>query len=221
MHNAFYFYFLSFFISFGLSIPVGPVNIEILKNALKKNYSHASSVAVGAALGNATWALVAFLGMSPFISSRYLEASLLLITGLITIYLSIGIFRKQDIIESPDEIIKSIKRKRWYFLKGYSLIIINPLGILSWMIILSFLRKMKIFIPAQLNYEIIFFFIVSIGAASYFLLVIFITNKMKQVFNPKRSDIIIHYLGYVLVLLGIYFIGYSLKLFFCQYNHLH
>ena len=37
-----------------------------------------------------------------------------------------------------------IKRKRWAFLQGLGMVLINPLGIASWMIALSFLKKLKI-----------------------------------------------------------------------------
>ena len=209
------FYILTFFISFLLNIPIGPVNIEVLHNAIKKDYTHAIYVAVGAAFGDGIWAMVAFFGISPFMSNRYLEATFLLFTCIITFILGISALKNSHFIEEKEEhIIKKIKRKRWSFLKGFTLILVNQLGIASWMICLSFLRKFNIYIPLRINYEIFFFIVVVAGATSYFLLVVFITNKMKKVFNNKRASKITKVLGYLLIAFSIYFLFYSIKLFF-------
>ena len=66
------------------------------------------------------------------------------------------------------------------------MVLINPLGIASWMIALSFMKKLKIYIPLTLTYEIFFMITVILGAFSYFTLIIFITNKMKSLFSPQR-----------------------------------
>ena len=209
------FYISCFFISFLLNIPIGPVNIEVFHNALKKYYTHAICVAVGAAIGDGIWAMVAFFGISPFISNRYLEATFFLFTCIITFILGMIALKNSHFIEKKEEqIINKIKRKRWAFLKGFTLILVNPLGIASWMICLSFLRKFNIFIPLRLNYEIFFFLVVVAGATSYFLLVVFITNKMKRVFNNQRASKITKFLGYLLIAFSLYFLFYAIKLFF-------
>jgi threonine/homoserine/homoserine lactone efflux protein len=117
-------------------------------------------------------------------------------------------------IKQEEILIVKIKRKRWAFLKGLSLIMVNPLAIVTWMVCLQFLRKMKLFIPLKLNYEIVFFFIVMAGAASYFSLIVLITNKMKTFFNHHRTVKVIKYLGYGLFVLSAYFIFNAVKAFF-------
>ncbi len=210
-----FFFIACFFISFFLCIPIGPVNIEILHQALKKHYPQAISLALGAAMGDAVWATCAFFGISPFMSSRYMEASFFLFTTIITAVLGLIAIRDSNFVEKKEEELASrIPRKRWSLLKGLTMVLVNPLGIVSWMVCLSFLRRVKIFIPMELRYEVIFFVVVILGALAYFSLIIFITSRMKAMFSPSRTGKIIKALGYILLGFSVYFLYHSLELFF-------
>jgi len=215
MFSIILFYISSYWIAIVLCIPIGPANLEIFHTSLKKQYPQAVSVAIGAALADAFWALLAFFGISPFSSSHNMEAAFFLTTSIITLVLGIIILKDAKFIEKKEEeIIIKIRKKRWAFFKGLTLVLVNPLGIVSWMISLQFLKKMGIFIPMQLRYEIIFFFVVALGATSYFLLIVFITNKMKNIFNPERTCKITKALGYLLFVFSAYFLFNAIKVFF-------
>ncbi|MCX6555769.1 MAG: LysE family transporter [Candidatus Aminicenantes bacterium] len=227
MLGSIFFYVGCFFTSFFLCIPIGPVNLEVFQNAIKKQHAHALSIAFGAALGDAIWATAAFFGISPFLKNGYnvlIEGIFLLITSVITFFL--GLFSLKDArlfekIEKREEArVEKIKRKRWAFVKGLAMVMINPLGIASWMIALSFMKKLKIYIPLTLTYEVIFLITVLAGAFSYFTLIVFITNKMKSLFSPERTGKIIKVLGYVLIIFSVYFLFFAVKtLFFYQRLH--
>jgi threonine/homoserine/homoserine lactone efflux protein len=210
-----FFYLSSFWIGFLLCIPIGPVNLEIFHTAIKKQYPQAIAVAIGGALGDAVWALVAFFGVSPFTKSQYLEAAFLLATATVTFILGIFALKDSRFIEKKEEeMVRKIRRKRWAFLKGLTMVLINPLGIISWMICLQFLRRLHIYIPLQLRHEVLFFIVVTAGAASYFLLIVFITNKMKHIFNTQRTYKITKGLGFILIGLSIYFLYNAATAFF-------
>jgi len=219
MSSIIFFYISCFWISFLLGIPIGPVNLEIFHTALKKHHAQAISIAIGAALGDAVWATCAFFGISPFSSSRTLESIFLFFTAVITFILGIIALKNSKFLAHQREVVfKKIMRKRWALLKGLSLVLVNPLGVISWMIGLQFLKKNRIFIPMELRYEIIFYVVVTLGAASYFLLVVFITNKMKNVFNPQRTRRITRVLGYVLLTFSVYFLYIAVKTYFFNGN---
>jgi threonine/homoserine/homoserine lactone efflux protein len=227
MVTSILFYLGCFFTSFFLCIPIGPVNLEVFQNAVKKHHAQALSVALGASMGDATWAMAAFFGISPFLKNGYnilIEGVFLLITSVITFFL--GLFSLKDArllekIEKKEEALaQKLKRKRWAFVKGFTLVMINPLGIASWMIALSFMKKLKIFIPLTLTYEFFFLVTVLAGAFAYFTLIVFITNKMKSIFSPERTGKIIKVLGYILILFSLYFMFFAVKTLFF-YQHLH
>ena len=221
------FYVGCFFIGFFLCIPIGPVNLEVFQSAIKKHYAQALSIALGASFGDAIWAMAAFFGITPFLKNGYslsngynlsIEGVFLLITAAITFVLgmlSLKDARLLEKIEKREEaIVQRIKRKRWAFVKGLTMVLINPLGIASWMIALSFMKKLKIYIPLELSYEIFFMITIILGAFSYFILIIFITNKMKSLFSPQRMTKIIRVLGYVLIAFSLYFLFFAIKALF-------
>lgn len=215
MSSIILFYIACYWISFFLCIPLGPVNLEVLHTALKKHYHQAIAVAVGGAMGDAVWATTAFFGVSPFINSPRMEGFFLLVTAAITLVLGIVALKDSKFIEKKEEeMVTRIRRKRWAFLKGLTMVLVNPLGIVSWMISLQFLRKIEIYIPMRLNYEIIFFIVVTAGAASYFLLMIFITNKINNILNPRRTRAITKYLGILLIGLSAYFLYNAVRVLF-------
>jgi threonine/homoserine/homoserine lactone efflux protein len=227
MVTAILFYLGCFFTSFCLCIPIGPVNLEVFQNAVKKHHAQALSVALGASMGDATWAMAAFFGISPFLKNGYnilIEGIFLLITSVITFILgllSLKDARLLEKIEKKEEALaQKLKRKRWAFVKGFTLVMINPLGIASWMIALSFMKKLKIYIPLTLTYEFFFLVTVLAGAFAYFTLIVFITNKMKSLFSPERTGKIIKVLGYILILFSLYFMFFAVKTLFF-YQHLH
>jgi len=215
MSSIFFFYTSVFFISFFICIPIGPLNLEVLHTAIKKHYPQAVSIAIGGAVADAIWATLAFFGISPFSHSPNMEAAFFVFTALITAGLGIAALKDSRFIEKKEEeLVSKIKRKRWALLKGLTLVMVNPLPIVTWMICLQFLRKNGIFIPLRLNFEIFFFLTVTAGVASYFLLIIFITNRMQKIFNPERTRKISKFLGYLLLAFSVYFLYYAAKAFF-------
>jgi threonine/homoserine/homoserine lactone efflux protein len=216
MSSIILFYAACYWISFFLCIPLGPVNLEVFHTALKKHYPQAAAVAVGGAMGDAFWATAALFGVYPFINSPNLEGVFLSATAVITLVLGIMALKDSRFIEKKEEGVVSMirRRKRWAFVKGLTMVLVNPLGIISWMISLQFLEKIDIYIPMQLKYEIIFYLVVTAGAASYFLLVILVTNKMKRILNTTRTHKITKYLGFLLIGLSAYFFYNAVKVLF-------
>lgn len=215
MSSIILFYVACFWISFILGIPIGPVNLEVFHDAVHKRYGAAISVAVGAAFGDGIWAILAFFGISPFTASPNMESAFFLFTSIITFGLGLVALKDSRFVEKTEEhLVTKIKRKRWALLKGLMMVLVNPLGIVSWMIGLQFLRKNEVFIPMELRYEILFFIVVALGVLSYFLLVVFITNKMKRIFNRERACKITRYLGYLLLIFSMYFLFYAVKTYF-------
>jgi threonine/homoserine/homoserine lactone efflux protein len=220
------FYLGCFFISFFLCVPIGPVNVEVFQNAVKKNYGAAVSVALGAAVGDAIWATAALLSITLFLKNDYnfsIEGIFLLITAIITFILGLLSLKDARFMEKIEKkevaIAEKIKRKRWAFVQGLTMVLINPLGIASWVIALSFLHKLNVYIPLTLSYEIVFIFIVILGVFSYFIMIIFITNKMKFLHNPQNTKRIIRGLGYVLIGFSLYFLFFALKALFPYLRH--
>jgi threonine/homoserine/homoserine lactone efflux protein len=212
------FYLAAYLTGFWLCIMPGPVALEVFHHAIKKQNIQALSVGAGAAVGDAIWALVAFFGIAPFLrngQNNLLEAIFLLAAGAITFIIGFLALKDARLVEKfekkEEEIARKVMRKRWAVLKGLTMVMINPLGIGSWMIVLSFLKKSKIYIPLTLTYEIIFMGAVIAGAFSYSILIVFISNRVKKLFTPETTTKVIKVLGYLLIAFSIYFLFYALR----------
>jgi len=218
------FYLGCFFVSFFLCIPIGPVNLQVFQRAVKKEYAQALSLALGAALGDSVWAMAAFFGITPFLKNGYnlsLEGIFLLVTAAITFVLGLlalkdarFLERIEEIEKKEEAIVSRIQRKRWAFLQGLLMVLVNPLGIASWVIALSFLKKLHVYIPLSLNYIILFQAVIVFGAFSYFVLIILITHRVKSLCLPHNTRRVIRVLGYVLIAFSLYFLYFGLKALF-------
>jgi len=223
MSKILLFYAVSYVIGFALCLVPGPVAIEVFHHAVKRQSVHALSVGLGAAVGDAWWAIVVFYGLTPFLKNDHgnsLEGFFLLAAAVITFI--IGYFALKDarfvkkVLRKEEGIVRMVKqkRKRWSVIKGLTMVLVNPLCIGTWVIVLSFLRKAKIHIPLELSYTVFFALAVMLGAFSYTVLVVVITNRFKPLFNPGRTAKVIKVLGYVLILFAIYFLFYAVRALF-------
>jgi threonine/homoserine/homoserine lactone efflux protein len=217
------FYLVAYLMGFALCIMPGPVAIEVFHHALKKQNKHALSIGLGAGVGDGVWAIVAFYGITPFLKNgqnNYLEAIFLLSAAVVTFIIGLLAIKDSRFVKKVERKEEAIaervkrKRKRWSFLKGLTLVMVNPLGIGSWMIVLSFLKKVHVYIPLMLSYEIVFFVLVILGAFSYSLLIVAITGKIKNMFDHEKTAKTVKILGYLLVVFSLYFLFHSIRAFF-------
>lgn len=73
---------------------------------------------------------------------------------------------------------------------------------------------MQVKFASKITYEILFPGFVIMGAFSYSILMVAITNRIKPLFSPGKTAKIIKGLGYLLVFFCIYFLLFSLRAFF-------
>ena len=69
----------------------GPVALEVIHHALKKQNKHALAIGAGAVVVDALWAMIAFFGITPFLRNgqgNQLEGFFLLTAAFITFCIS-------------------------------------------------------------------------------------------------------------------------------------
>lgn len=210
---------------FLLCVMPGPVAIEVFHHAVKKENKHALSIGLGAGVGDGIWALVAFYGITPFLENggNHLESIFLIIAAVFTFIIGVLAIKDSRLVEKvekkEEKIIEKVekvarKRKRWSLLKGLTMVLVNPLGIGSWMIVLSFLKKTSIYIPVELSFVIFFFTMVTLGAFSYSLVMVVITSRIKTLFDDhEKTAKIVKILGYTLIVFSFYFIFHATRVF--------
>ncbi len=122
-----------FVLGLGAAVPLGPVNILIMTNALK-NYKNAVALGAGAMSADITYLTLLLFGFLVFAKNGAVQIGLGLFGTLFLFYISYLIFkgRNQKVeIHQKGETVEKDKILSNY-LKGYSITLLNPYTIGFW-----------------------------------------------------------------------------------------
>jgi threonine/homoserine/homoserine lactone efflux protein len=114
----------------GSITPTGPIALLVLRRGLRQENSSAISLAAGAAVAEAGYALLAYLGIT-YVLSRYpLQASVLkLLAGLILMIFAIVCIITRN---HPRQVNERNGRHGVNFLMGFSIAGLNPTFLATW-----------------------------------------------------------------------------------------
>jgi len=123
-------------LGFGAAIPLGPINILIMNEALKE-YKRAVTIGLGAMSADVTYLIIISFGISSFVKQALFLKILSLFGSLFLIYLSYLIFKERN-----NSIHKSVVHKKSTlfinYTKGYLLTLLNPYTILFWLSVTTY-----------------------------------------------------------------------------------
>jgi len=129
-------FFEGFFLGIGAAVPLGPINILIMNEALK-NYKKAVAIGFGAMSADISYLLLILLGITTFFQDQMALQVLSLIGGVFLIYLAFLIFKGRN-----KEIHKTKVSKKnsilGNYVKGYLLTLLNPYTILFWLSVTTY-----------------------------------------------------------------------------------
>ena len=188
------------------AIPSGPVQIEVVRRSLNGQLMPSIAVVSGAFIIDVAYGHVALFGISPFLSEEKVMAVFWLFGGLLLGVLGVIIIRKTLKRDDIGLAEGWITRKRWGFITGLSVSVINPVMIIWW---LSGVRLFKdAGLITELTSETALFFIYagSLGLASYLTVLSLVIFWAKKFISQKRVRQINIVFGYMLLLLAVYFI---------------
>lgn len=110
----------------GAAVPLGPINILIMNEAVKK-YKNGVMIGLGAMSSDIMYLFLIIFGLIAFFNQPYILNSLSLFGGAFLIYLAYAIFKNRDAkIGKPKENIKDSSVIKLYA-KGFVLTAINPI----------------------------------------------------------------------------------------------
>jgi len=128
-----------FVLGLGAAVPLGPVNILIMTNALK-NYKNAVSIGFGAMSADITYLTLVIFGMFVFMQNKTIQMALTIFGSLFLLYISYLIFKGRNDkidIKSNEEISKTTILKN--YLKGYTITLLNPYTIGFWVSVSAYI----------------------------------------------------------------------------------
>jgi L-lysine exporter family protein LysE/ArgO len=121
-----------FLLGLGAAVPLGPINILIMNEAVKK-YKNGVVIGLGAMSSDIMYLFLIIFGLITFFNQPYILNSLSLFGGAFLIYLAYAIFKNRDTkIGTTKENIKESSCVKLYA-KGFVLTAINPYTIGFWL----------------------------------------------------------------------------------------
>ncbi|MDD5359353.1 MAG: LysE family translocator [Sulfurovaceae bacterium] len=126
-----------FLLGLGAAVPIGPINILIMNQALK-NYKNSVAIGFGAMSADITYIVVIFFGLLTFASDKSFMQSLGVLGTIFLFVMTYVIFKNRNNNLSTKE--KSIKATKIYkfYLGGFFLTMLNPYTIGFWLSVSSY-----------------------------------------------------------------------------------
>jgi threonine/homoserine/homoserine lactone efflux protein len=192
---------IGFAFGFVGSMPVaGPISVLVLHLGLAHDSRHGVYVAVGGALAESIYALLAFWGLSTVLASyprvlpvsRTLGAGLLLALGLVML---LGRIRPAPPQDAPP---RGNKRS---LLLGFLITAVNPTLIVTWTAAVTALNATGLLVMDRAQ-ALPFAAAVGAGIVAWFLTLLWLVNKWRTRLSPEAMRRFRRGMGAILVALG-------------------
>jgi threonine/homoserine/homoserine lactone efflux protein len=114
-----------------LSIPVGPINIEMIKRGIKNGFWHSWAVGLGGMSADIVLMFLIYFGVSTYLTTPIAQLIMWIFGFLILVYLGYESIRDAfKEVTISDEVQQETKSKS--FISGFLIAISNPLNIIFW-----------------------------------------------------------------------------------------
>ncbi len=114
----------------GAAIPIGPVNLEMIRRNLRFGTPYGIVTGLGACSADITYLALLCLGALVLLQYPDVLRIFGLVGSLVLAWFAIGAFRAKPINETPDK--NSLPSLFRYGIEGYAITMINPYTILFW-----------------------------------------------------------------------------------------
>lgn len=129
-------FFEGMMLGFGAAVPLGPINLLIMNEALK-SYKKAVFIGLGAMSADITYLLFIIYGVTTFLKDQMLLNVLSILGGFFLIYFAYLIFQGRNQKIKKVNLLKE-KSLISHYLKGYILTLLNPYTILFWLSVTTY-----------------------------------------------------------------------------------
>jgi threonine/homoserine/homoserine lactone efflux protein len=194
---------LGILLGFLTCIPIGPINLWVVKTKFKRGFWPAMSIAIGGGLGDFFYFFVILSGLSLFDFSettssilKTIGISFLLLMGIKELFFTkISSFEKSAIDEK-------VKVSNYFFL-GILIYISNPTLVFSLSTLCAFLKSFNLF-PSSLLNNLIFSSSVGIGSILWSYTLLKLVNKFENKLTQALMLKINRISGGLIIILSFY-----------------
>mgnify|MGYP001576049317 CR=1 FL=1 len=124
-------FLLAFWLGIAFSAPPGIINIESIRQGLKGGFWSAFAVGLGSLIGDGTYAVLAFGGLSFIVQNNIIKFTVGLVGISFLVYLAISAFKIKNLPKIEGGIASN--KNRTAFINGAILSLTNPWAIAFWL----------------------------------------------------------------------------------------
>jgi threonine/homoserine/homoserine lactone efflux protein len=199
----------AFFMGCLAAIPIGPVQIEVVKRSINGYLKTSLMVILGAFIADVFYGAIAFFSIAPYLEREKVMAFFWLAGGIILTVL--GILTIQHSLKAKEFNYSAghLRRKRWAFLGGLSLSATNPMMILWWLSGVKIFKDIGLIKDFNTDIAISFLTAGSLGLACYLIILSLIIYWVKKFVSFKILRRINLSFGVLLLLIAVYFVSTS------------
>jgi threonine/homoserine/homoserine lactone efflux protein len=188
------------------AIPLGPVNMEIIRRVLNRHPVSALVFAAGAALGDGMWPVAAFLGLAPLLKIRWLAVIFWSLAVLVLLYLGTTFIREARENKPKPAVAPLHYKKRFSIMTGFLLVVSNPGSLLTWMAVIGIFHNEGFLPEYGIVPGMVLWISVAFGTFAYFCFVILLVHRFHKVLiSERRLRFIRIFFGCLILVMACYF----------------
>ena len=201
---------LGLFWGFLVSIPVGPINLAIINQGAKRGFKWGALIGCGGMAMDILYCGAAFAGFSGLFSTRFLRATMELLSFLALIYLGVKYLQATDLPATTKGVVFAEQKLHPHtaFMTGFVLVLGNPAVLLFW-ITMSALFVSHEWIDDSWISKAACVIGLSTGALTWFVLLSFLVSLGHGRFSRRTLLWMSHISGVCLLLAAVY-VGFRL-----------
>jgi len=186
---------------FVVAVPVGPVNLTVINQALQKGFLRAFLVGLGAALAEAIYATVLLAGHTAILEKPFVRDALRLVSVVVIIIVGIrAVMFKMENVESRDAATVEKVDERWHppraFMLGFVLSISNLMLAVLWATLAAFLFAREWVQPAVASRSVCAAGVFT-GCVTWFFLLAFFVSRAHRRVKPRSLTLLVRACGVV------------------------
>lgn len=187
------------------SIPVGAVQLEVIKKSISGHIKPAIATACGSATSDFIYGILTLFGFGHFIMHRDFQAGVYLLGIIVLSFLLYRAVRERNYILHPDHGVKY--KKRLSFLSGFTIAITNPGMIIWWLIGFKIYVDLGLFAEVGPAIRALFIFSGCMGLGGYLILIAYFLHRVKKTISQSflyRTNLFLMFLLAVIISYFIY-----------------
>ena len=205
--------FFGLILGFLSSIPVGAVQLEVIKKTINGHTKPAIATALGSATSDLLYGLLTLFGFGHFLLHKDFQIFIYHMGIVFLLYLIYKSYQEREYMLHKEKRIKY--NKRLSFLTGFTIAVTNPGMIIWWFIGFRLYADLNLFDVITPFIKLCFVISGAIGLALYLILEAAILHRLKRSFSEKflyRANV------FLMIVLGVLVLYFAYKLVLIIFN---